>query len=181
MVIYIMRHGETVWNRKGIVQGRSKNRLSQCGKEQVAHQSESLKNIKLDAIFSSPLFRTIQSANIINKYHNLKIIRDDRLIEIDQGIFTGRVKSTLTEEEKKIKDSKPAGYGLETYDEIIARASDFISFLKANYRDKMVLVVTHRCIAKTLYSLLTCSKTLKNDITYDKIFNNAEIKKVEIN
>ena len=43
----------------------------------------------------------MQSANIMNKYHQLKIIKDERIIEIDKGIFTGRKKASLTEEEKK--------------------------------------------------------------------------------
>ena len=51
MEIYIMRHGETVWNAKGIIQGRSNNRLSKNGKEQVKKQAEELKDIKFDYIF----------------------------------------------------------------------------------------------------------------------------------
>lgn len=47
------------------------------------------KDTKFDIIFCSPLMRTIQTANIINKFHNVKIVKDERLIEIDQGIFTG--------------------------------------------------------------------------------------------
>ena len=99
MKIYILRHGETVWNFKGITQGRSNNRLSSNGKEQVEKIAIDYKDVKFDEIFVSPLMRTIQTANIMNKYHNKKLIRDERIIEIDQGKFTGRRKDSFTPEE----------------------------------------------------------------------------------
>ena len=98
MKIYIMRHGSTVWNEKGITQGRSRNMLSENGRFLVQELANKYKNIQFDVIFSSPLMRTMQTSNIMNKYHNVKIIKDERLIEIDQGVFTGRSKNDLTED-----------------------------------------------------------------------------------
>ena len=97
MNLYVMRHGTTVWNEKGITQGRSNNRLSKNGIELTELVSKKFKDIKFDVIISSPLMRTIQTANIMNKYHNVKVFKDDELLEIDQGIFTGHYKNSLTE------------------------------------------------------------------------------------
>ena len=102
MKIYVMRHGTTVWNEKGITQGHTNNRLSKKGKILTEEVALKYKNINFDIIFCSPLMRTVQTANIMNKYHNSKIVKDSRLIEIDQGIFTGRSKYDLTEEEKRL-------------------------------------------------------------------------------
>ena len=72
MKIYIVRHGTTIWNEKRITQGYFQNRLSIKGKEELFEVSEILKDEKIDVIYSSPLFRSIQSANIINKHHTKK-------------------------------------------------------------------------------------------------------------
>lgn len=179
MEIYIMRHGETVWNAKGIIQGRSNNRLSKNGKEQVKKQAEELKDIKFDYIFASPLMRTMQTANIINTYHHNKIIKDNRIIEIDQGKFSNRKKSTLNDEEKEILKKREDTRLIESFDMVQNRVDDFISYIKSNFNNKTILVVTHGYVAKSLYLTL-----LKNGISTDGIdvdlFNNAEVKKVII-
>ena len=78
MNIYVMRHGTTVWNEKGITQGLTNNRLSKNGVALTEKVSLEYKNIKFEAIYCSPLTRTVQTANIMNKYHNLKIIKDTK-------------------------------------------------------------------------------------------------------
>ena len=55
MKIFVMRHGETVWNANGITQGRSNNRLSKNGKIQAEMTAEKLKTTKIDLIVCSPL------------------------------------------------------------------------------------------------------------------------------
>ena len=92
MKIYVMRHGKTNWNENGTIQGRSNNRLSNNGKAVVEEVALKQKDTKFDIIFCSPLMRTMQTANIMNQYHNVKILKDERLIEIEQGIFTRRKK-----------------------------------------------------------------------------------------
>ena len=71
MQIYIMRHGTTVWNEKGITQGRTNNRLSKKGKLLTEEVSQKYKDLKIDFIFCSPLMRTVQTANIINKFQRI--------------------------------------------------------------------------------------------------------------
>ena len=171
-----MRHGETVWNYKGIIQGRSNNRLSENGKKQVEEQAEKLKDINFDMIFVSPLMRTIQTANIVNKYHKMNLIKDERIIEINQGLFTGRKKNSLTDEEIIIKKEQPESAGIETQQKIYERVKDFYECLVNNYIDKRILVVTHRGIAKTLYYIIN-NKGLANEIDDPHLFENAEVRK----
>ena len=68
MNIFVMRHGTTVWNEKGITQGRSNNRLSSNGIEMVEQVAKEFKNVNFDVIFCSPLMRTVQTAKIMNKF-----------------------------------------------------------------------------------------------------------------
>ena len=88
--LLILRHGITVWNELKITQGRTNNSLSERGEKEVENTALAFKDKKVDLIYCSPLKRTIQTAEIFNFFHNSPIIFDDRLIEIDQGIFSGR-------------------------------------------------------------------------------------------
>lgn len=180
MEIYVMRHGRTVWNEKQICQGRSANRLSKTGKEQVEGQAENFKNTKIDIIFSSPLMRTMQTANTMNKYHHAKIIKDKRIIEVDQGIFTGQRKKGLTDEEKFELNQHSKNSGMETYEEIYSRVIDFIRFLRQNYKGKNVLVVTHGMIASYIEKIGTSLELKREEIKNYSTFQNAEIKKIKI-
>lgn len=177
MKVYVMRHGQTVWNEKGITQGRSNNRLSRQGKMQVERVAEKFKNCHFDVIFASPLTRTIQTANIMNKFHNVKIVKDSRLIEVDQGIFTGRVWKTLSQEEKDLKAVRSKSCGMESDAEVFSRIEDFSRTLKG---EKSVLVVTHKVCATTLANILAeKSGDLRGESECNK-FDNAEVKLFEI-
>lgn len=180
MKVYIMRHGETVWNSKRIIQGRTNNRLSKNGISQVTRQSENFNNIKIDYIFASPLMRTMQTANIMNKVLKTKVIKDNRIIELDQKDFSGRKKETLSNEEKLILDSRADSSKLETYQMVEERAKDFINFIKENYKDKTLLIVTHGGIAQTLHLMLTNSTLSIKDSSKENKFNNAEVKEVDV-
>ncbi|MBR7172697.1 MAG: histidine phosphatase family protein [Clostridia bacterium] len=180
MKIYVMRHGETVWNAKGITQGRSNNRLSKNGKIQAEMTAEKLKSEKIDLIVCSPLMRTVQTANIMNQYHGVKILKNENINEVDQGIFTGRLFKSLSEEEKKIKSQRSKSCGMESVEEVTQRAKKFIFELKQNYLGKKVLVVTHNLVACAIESI---AKFGDFDDSYfrNKVnFANAELKEIEI-
>ena len=179
MKVFVMRHGTTIWNLKGITQGRTNNRLSKSGRDLTNEVALRYKDIKFDIIFSSPLMRTIQTSNIINKYHGVKIIKDHRLIEIDQGIFSGRHKDSLTEEEKVLKFSRAESCGMESYRSVYVRTEDFIKELsKQEY--KSVLIVTHNVCASIISDILNNIKVDFNDYKKLSKFSNAEIKCFEV-
>lgn len=180
MNLYIMRHGTTVWNEKGITQGRTNNRLSKKGKELTYSVSEKCKDVEFNVIFCSPLMRTVQTANIINKYHNVKIIKDMNLIEIDQGIFSGRHKDDLTEEERVLKLNRSKKCNMESYKEALSRAKKFVEYVKCNYKEGNILIVTHNCIATFIENLaLNINIDLNND-KHLRNFDNAQIKKITL-
>ena len=177
MELYIMRHGETVWNAKGIIQGRSHNRLSSNGKLQAGLKADELKDIDFDYIFASPLMRTIQTANIVNKYHNKKIIKDNRIIEIDQGVFASRKKSTLTDEERLILKNRDDVNHIESYDAVQKRVNDFVDYLKSKFTNEKILIVTHRGIAEAIYLYIKENSAIQEGTNLN-LFNNADVRKV---
>lgn len=179
MKIYVMRHGLTVWNEKGIIQGRSKNMLSKTGKNLVEKVAKDLTKGIFDIIFTSPLMRTMQTSNIVNEFQKVKIIKDKRLIEIDKGIFTKRLKSTLTEKEKLLKNNADKNTKMESYQEVFDRVLDFVNFIK-NTSYKNILIVTHNIVASYIENiLLNKNFDLKKSEDNAK-FDNAQIKCFEI-
>ncbi len=175
-----MRHGTTVWNEKGITQGRSNNRLSKSGIELTKKVAREYKNVTFDVIIVSPLMRTIQTANIMNKFHNVIIIKDDDLLEINQGIFTGRYKNSLNKEELELKKRRAKEAGIESYEECYLRLKHFVDNIKQKYNYKNVLVITHNCSASFIEDIVLNIKKDFNDEKFLRRFNNAEIKKFTI-
>ena len=176
MEIYIVRHGTTVWNEKKRTQGRVNNRLSKNGKEKAKILAKKLKDICFDYIFSSPLLRSVQTANLINKYHNNKIIKDKRLTDIDQGIFTGRYFNSLTKEELVLKKSKAKSCNMETLEEMYFRIKPFFNEIVEKYKDKTVLIVTHSGVASFLEKMINYPHYDKNIFNSTDCFKNGQVK-----
>ena len=175
MKVYVMRHGKTVWNEIKRIQGRSNNRLGKVGKEATQEVASLYKDVQFDIIFCSPLMRTMQTANIMNQYHKARIVRDERLIEINQGIFTKRMKSSLTENEKLQRQNRNESCGMEKYESVYERVKAFLEDLKQQ-NCKSVLVVTHNVNASLIENILTSTKVDFNNNKHLLNFNNSEIK-----
>lgn len=132
MKIYLVRHGETDWNKAGRFQGSTDIPLNPYGIELAEITAEGMKEIPFDIIYSSPLVRSQKTAEIIKRDRNIKIITDDRLKEMNFGNFEGvDIREARADEghgmytllhtpEKYIPD------GGETFEEVIQRCQNFI-------------------------------------------------------
>jgi broad specificity phosphatase PhoE len=87
MIFYLIRHGESLYNAEGRIQGQAEVELSPLGLLQAAAIAEALADEAIDAIFASPLRRAWQTAEPIAARLGLSIHSDDRLKEIHAGIF----------------------------------------------------------------------------------------------
>ncbi len=92
MIIYIVRHGQTDYNVEGRYGGRIDVPLNDTGIKQAQELHEKLKDIKFDLVYSSPLQRAIKTAEIIC---DNEIIKDDRIIERDNGELEGKLKTEI--------------------------------------------------------------------------------------
>jgi len=98
-ILFLVRHGETDWNRNHKrLQGRKNIPLNAKGIDQAECLAEFFKDIEISASFSSPLSRAYQTANIINRFHNLPIEQDEQLIEMDFGIWEGKTVAEIKRE-----------------------------------------------------------------------------------
>ena len=87
--LWLARHGRTAWNAEGRIQGQVDLPLDEMGRQQAHHVAERLKNVAVAAIYSSPLQRARQTAEMIGAALNLPVAFDDRLKEYDFGVLSG--------------------------------------------------------------------------------------------
>ncbi len=159
MKLYIIRHGETEWNKEKKLQGQSEVPLNEYGRELARITGKALLDTRFDVIYSSPLMRAYETAGIIAGDRKLEIIKDDRLKEISFGVAEGVPKD---KQGANFNDFffAPEKYvpseGGETYEELVARARDFIEDVIYPQRssDKSVLIVAHGAMNKALMLVL---------------------------
>lgn len=146
---YIVRHGETDWNAKGITQGQLDSSLTKIGEEQARIVARELKDIHFDIAFSSDLIRARRTAEIITLERNLAIQSVKLLRERNYGEFQGkpykarRAYDALVESLNDKQKFSHKSHGVESDEEIVTR---FITFLRETaiiYKNKTVFVSAH--------------------------------------
>ena len=89
MKLYLIRHGQTDWNLEGKIQGRTDIPLNQTGLEQAAMLAKGMEHRPVTRIFSSPLKRALQTAQIIGESRNAPVEIVEDLQEVDFGRWEG--------------------------------------------------------------------------------------------
>ncbi len=88
--LLLIRHGQTDWNAERRIMGNQPIGLNEIGKSQIQKLSELLKSLPIDLIYSSPLQRTEETSQIVNRGRNLKIEFHPNLREIEYGDWIGK-------------------------------------------------------------------------------------------
>jgi broad specificity phosphatase PhoE len=95
--IYLIRHGQTVWNAEGRFQGQTDSVLSDLGHRQAARLAGVLARVPLSAIYSSPLSRARRTAEVIANPHGLPVVEVADLREIGMGVWEGLTAAEITQ------------------------------------------------------------------------------------
>lgn len=164
MKIYLMRHGETEWNKIGKFQGQVDTPLAKEGILQAQKTSEGMKEIPFDCIFSSPLKRAYMTAQIIRGDREIPLIRDNRLKEMSFGIYEGRRLAGFNKPGRvramRFRNDpvryRPPKHG-ETFEELIARTSGFIreEILPLEGKMDTILITAHGAAVRSIILALT--------------------------
>jgi broad specificity phosphatase PhoE len=85
--LILIRHGETLWNRENRIQGHADIELSDHGRTQIQKLAHSLKEERINAIYSSPLKRAYETAQAIARLHDMDIKIEQNLRELNHGDF----------------------------------------------------------------------------------------------
>ena len=183
ILLTLVRHGQTDWNKNGIMQGQKDVPLNGNGEAAAKKLAEKIKDEKFDVIITSPLKRTSQTAELLNSY-GARIIEDDRLKERGYGKFEGMKTSEVLKKHPEIKTFKVNGlpYWIdvptaETYDQVKARVKDFIEDVKTKYAGKKILVVSHGDTLDMFYAVLN---DLPNEKAYGRYSLNMRLEKYEL-
>lgn len=87
--IYLVRHGRTAWNKKEIFRGTRDIPLDEQGKEEARLAGKWLKDRVIDAVYSSPLSRSVETAEAIAGHHNLEVKVLPGIKDINYGQWEG--------------------------------------------------------------------------------------------
>ena len=178
MELYVVRHGQTIVNAKGLINARNMIGINKTGKQEAKKAAEQMEKTKIDLIFCSPLRRTKQTCKIINK-NKTKVIYDKRILERNsRSMQFEKIEKLDLEEWYNIK--KPEVYkNSEGFKNILNRVKNFLEEVKTKYPDKAMLIVTHGDVCKAIYAYLNNITDAKEISLFKQ--GNCEIKKYDIN
>ena len=170
MRIYLVRHGESIANANGIVQGQLDFDLTKKGENQAQKLAKRLKKYSFDYIYTSPLKRAHRTAKAINHYHNKQLLTDNRIKEISNGVQQGRSSHTLPQnlynQYRKNPDFKfEKG---ESMNEVIIRVKEFYEELIQNHYGHDILIVAHGGVIRAFMALIHNKEQL-NDREYETL------------
>ena len=177
MKILLVRHGETDFNKNKLIQGHSDIVLNETGKEQAINAGRKITDFDIDAVFSSPLKRALETARLMldnsNNEINIdkEITEDARLIEKFFGVFE---ESTFDEYFSAL-EAQSGLESIEKDEDVYERASSFFNEKYLNHKDETILVVCHgafiRIFLRTLglypESNMLINNTALNVLHYD--------------
>lgn len=163
MKLYLVRHGKTEYNINGLIQGNIDVPLSNEGIEDIKKFKDKIDKLNIDICICSPFIRARDTAKILIG-DRCKIITNDYLKERYVGKLEGKPVSSYDINKYWDINYEKDDLGVETPKEVLNRAKLFLDYLKDNYKDKSILVVSHAGITKALHY---------NIVGYD---NNTDLK-----
>lgn len=162
-MLYIARHGQTIWNAQNKVCGITDVELTEKGIEQATALARVIVDKKIDLIISSPLKRAIKTSKIVSEICNIPMEIDARLIEQNYGIYEGvdRKEEAFLNNKRNFAYKYPNG---ESMMQVACRVYGLIDEIKCKYEDKNVLLISHGGVCRII-------NTYFRDMTNEEFFN----------
>lgn len=157
--LILARHGETAWNVESICRGRSEVNLNAEGIRQAELLGKYFSNWKLDAIYSSPLRRALDTANAVARYQKARVHVVQALTDLDFGQWQARSEKELRRLYPALLDEwysnpgnveMPGGEGLG---DVRRRAMRLVNRIVSSYKGN-VLLISHRVVIIVLICYL---------------------------
>jgi broad specificity phosphatase PhoE len=154
--VYLVRHGQTAWNVGEIFRGRADIPLDDTGRNEAKLAGEALKDAGIHAVYSSPLSRSMETAQNIATFHNLTVIPLDAITDISYGEWEGHNNDEMRAkypdlhrlwhtEPQKVRFPKGESLG-----EVRARIMAALDGLLARHKDQNIVLVAHRVPNKVI-------------------------------
>jgi broad specificity phosphatase PhoE len=148
------RHGETDWNRERRFQGRADPSLNDLGREQAGDLAEVLAREHVSALYTSPLQRAVETAEIVGRRLQLPVDVVPDLMEIDVGSWSGlthgEIAERFPENWQRWRDYGPGWDDGESYEQLGLRAVPVVLELARRHPTERIVLITHggviRCV-----------------------------------
>lgn len=179
-MIYLVRHGQTEFNRQGRMQGHADSPLTELGLRQAGAVGRLLESLVPAPrtgwrLVSSPLGRACATAAIISQRLGLPVELDDRLKEMSWGPFDGRLRAELEAETAATFGASGWAFdapGTEPYESVAGRLSDWLDDLPPE-PDRRVIAVSHGVagrVLRGLYADLARAAAAEQDVPQDAVY-----------
>ncbi len=163
--VYIVRHGQTEWNLKGLLQGHGDSPLTPEGEKQARAIAQELKHVHFDEIFASDLLRAKRTAQVIALEKKIAIKTTQALRERNYGIYEGKpyTKYNKALEElllqyKHLNENQLSQllskHGVESIPQSVSRFITFLREMAVGFKGKTILIVTHGGLMRHLLTHL---------------------------
>ena len=147
--VYVVRHGETDWNRQGRLQGGTDVPLNTNGIAQATACRQYFSENKAAAIFTSPLKRAYHTATILNEPFHLPLMP---LPQFKERTF-GQAEGMTYEERSKVYPRKNYP-GQESFPHFIERLKDGLRIIEQRYPDDTVILIAHGAVIHNLFQIV---------------------------
>ena len=174
-----LRHAHAKNNVERILAGRTAGYpLTEVGIKQAENISDFLKPFNVSSVYSSPIERAEQTAKIVSKKLGLGYNIDERLTEIDMGMFSGMFYEEMFAKHGNIFLKFYAGHpiveknGIETFASVKKRVLDMVDYCSRKNDGENILFVTHMDPIKSMISTVL---QLRPESLYELIIRNASL------
>ena len=187
--IYLIRHGETMWNREKRLQGHIDIGLNERGFWQAERLGEHLANQPITAVISSDLNRAADTAKAVAKHHGLELQYDERLRERHYGLMQGLSHAEVAEKyprnhlawkNREVDFCPESGESLKQfYERVVNSAQDWAK----RYEGQHIALVAHGGVLDCLNRLAT-GKSLEQARDFEILnasLNTLEFKEGQFN
>jgi broad specificity phosphatase PhoE len=154
--IYLIRHGQTEWNKEKIFRGRKDIPLNGRGREEAQALADHLAEFDFAACYASPLGRAFETAEIVARPHRLPVQVDEGIIDINYGVWEGISDDEVQKRFRSLYEkwhSEPHRVrfpGGESLIMVRRRTLSALEGIRSKHPDEHVLVVSHRAVNKVV-------------------------------
>ncbi|MBN1755937.1 histidine phosphatase family protein [bacterium] len=158
--LILVRHGETEWNRQGVFRGRTDLSLNENGFRQCQALAYELSTEGINAVYSGPLKRALQTAELLAEPHHIPVQIEEGLQNINLGEWQGLLKTEAAKKypdqwQKWVEDTEHwQVQGAETLQDIRNRAIPAVHRITREHPDQVIALVTHRSVLKIIITTL---------------------------
>jgi len=154
--IYLIRHGQTAWNKEEVFRGRTDIPLDETGLRQAELAGEYFRGMKIHGIYSSPLSRAWETAQKIAQFHDLKVEPLPGIIDMSFGNWEGHAHQEIQKIDRETYRRwrgephlvrLPGG---ESLDDVRLRAMAALEEVIRNHPGRTLILVSHRVVNKVL-------------------------------